>query len=242
MSETTVLCDLWQSLCEDDSAIVLARPNAAELSEHIEDCPKCSEVRPLNNEQLARIYDAFAGEVSTVSDDEQDELVRLRADVENQVRTAVTDVLYSQLGSLADSVKHLDALVVYRAIDALAMFAERQTRGRHPSATLSATEGLLVYGEQEHIGPSVLVREVRLMSKVEDDVAARQLFGWSLQAACRIPTLFPGARATPLGADRIQLDIGARPLDLDLAVQWAPESIKGRRRLMSHRAPLGGAT
>lgn len=219
----TKLCDLWKRLCESptEETVRGAQVHAEALGEHLDDCPTCGERVPESAEAIDSAYRALSGLSDDTTDSGMEELMALRADVDDQVRKAVDGVLSERLSTeLRDRLHELDSLKVYSAIDGLSLLLQRETRGVKRQATL--TPRALLVAQREPLPIDLVIGEVRIMAEV-DDRSAQTLFQWVRDAARVVPQLLPGALATPSNTTAdIDFQIHGRASVVDLARQWAP--------------------
>jgi len=217
------LCDLWKELCEspNERTVRNVQTHAEALGEHLDECPACGERVPESAEAITSAYRALSGFSQEASDPEMDELIALRAGVDDDVRSAVDDILAPRLSrDLRDRLRVLDSIEVYSAIDGLSLLLQRETQGATPKATLTP-RGLLV-DQREPLPLELVIGEVRVMAGV-DDRSAQTLFHWVRDAARAVPELLPGAIATRVGkTEDIDFQVVTRASVVDLARQWAP--------------------
>jgi RNA polymerase sigma factor (sigma-70 family) len=219
MANANAFCDLWKELVEAPrpQTVQQARACWEQLSQHLEECPTCSECVPTTSQSTAAIYELLAGEVE--GDHAETDLLQLRDTIDRDVRDAVENILFSVLSrAFVERAERWDSLAIFRGIRAIGMLAHRQTHGAGERAKLSPA-GMEVMGEKTE-APHV-IREVRVLSKLDDD-QAKSLFLWIVDAARSFPSLIPGVVAQPSGTDGVVLTIVDMPLELDLALQWAP--------------------
>jgi RNA polymerase sigma factor (sigma-70 family) len=217
------LCDLWKELCEspNEQTVRNVQTRAEALGEHLDECPNCGERVPTSAAAAQAAYGALSGLSHEGSDAGMDDLMALRASVDEDVRRAVDGILANRVSSdLRERLKELDSINVYCAIDGLSLLLQRVTRGRKPKATLTSRE--LVVEQREPLPLDLVIGEVRIMAGV-DDPSARTLFQWVRDAARTVPELLPGAIATRAAkTDDIDFQVVRRPPVVDLARQWAP--------------------
>lgn len=231
----TDLCNLWRQFVmhpEDGTIREHVARVRERLVDHIDDCPACGETLPPNAELLSAIYRVL-GAIDDSTDGE-DDLLQLHAELENDVREAVTSILYP---ALPDSVRRgvegtFDPVVVFQAIDAIAMLIDRHWTDENTRRPLTLTpEGLF---ELAHGTPprklaerAALVTEIGIMSKL-DTRPAERLLHWAL-AAARTFTMnhpeghfFPGVTMSVSRSGDLEVRGVSRAPQLDLATEWAP--------------------
>jgi len=159
--------------------------------------------------------------VEELTDPATDGFLQLRADVDDDVRKAVT-VLLNRLETpaLRERGGRFDGLELYAAIDAISMLLERETRASRDRRAVLSPDGLAVHGGSV-LSTAVVIGEISITAEVAEP-RARELFNWLLDAGREVPNLFPGAVGTVRPKREVELRVQGRDLVVDLARQWAP--------------------
>lgn len=148
------------------------------------------------------------------------DLLELKEKVDGEIVHAVQNVLFPRLPEhLVNKANTWTSSTIFLGIDAIGMAANGVTREQEPRRAILQPDKL-GGGSDWTLDRVGMIREVKIMTKL-DHTQAEELLSWILEAARIVPTLFPGAVATPDGLDGVMLLVFEREIDINLAALWA---------------------
>ncbi len=204
----TDYCEMWSALVadpENQSALQRAREDLGEFLDHSDTCTACDQLlseTPEVIDRVGRLYAALTADSSSDGSGLFESLHAANAEIDDEVRAAVTQVLLPSLpDGLSKEIQSVDPLVLFRVLDALVMVVRRRAlQFPDGKGDLVLSSGGLSWGQEKLVPRDSILWEMKRLGDLENLKAAAGILEWVIKAGGTIPRLLPGLESNRSGS------------------------------------------